>query len=157
MSRIIATDLPLQSLLNDRIKTTDFLDCYSVESDLSPRSAANIITQFPIWARFLVGIRNILITPFGLSSDGPSAADKVGAFPVEIENDHELIAGFDDKHLDFRVSVVSQEGKVFLATWVRTKNIGGKMYLKTILPFHILIARDALARVRTAGITDNMS
>jgi hypothetical protein len=36
---------------------------------------------------------------------------------------------------------------VFLATWVHPHNIGGRVYLTTILPFHILIARNALARV----------
>jgi hypothetical protein len=152
MSNVIATELPLQSLLGDRVKTTDFLDCYSVKSDLSPRDAADIITDFPGWARFLIGIRDFVTTPFGLSSDGPAASDKVGFFPVEMENSHELIAGFNDRHLDFRVSVISQEGRVFLATWVHTHNIGGKLYLKTIHPFHILIARNALARVRTASI-----
>ncbi|MEM7636150.1 MAG: DUF2867 domain-containing protein, partial [Pseudomonadota bacterium] len=68
-------------------------------------------------------------------------------FPVETETARELIAGFNDKHLNFRVSVLSQDGRVFLATWVHPHNIGGRLYLKTILPFHILIARNALARV----------
>jgi len=151
MKKVIATELPLQSLLGDRVKPTDFIDCYSVESELSPRNAADIITNFPGWARFLLMIRSFVTAPFGLLNDGPPATDKVGVFPVEIESGHELIAGFDDKHLDFRVSVISQEGRVFLATWVRTKNIGGEIYLKGILPFHILIARNALNRVRVVG------
>lgn len=151
MNKVIATQLPLQSLLSDRVKPTDFIDCYSVESNLSPRSAAEIITNFPGWARFLLKIRALVTAPFGLSNDGPTASDKVGIFPVETENSHELIAGFNDKHLDFRVSVISQKGRVFLATWVHTNNIGGRIYLKAILPFHILISRNALARVQAAG------
>jgi hypothetical protein len=148
MSKVIATELPSQSLLGDRMKPTDFIDCYSVESDLSPRNAAKIITDFPGWARFLLKIRALVTAPFGLSNDGPSAPDKVGVFPVEIENSHELIAGFNDKHLDFRVSVISQKGRIYLATWVHTHNIGGQIYLKAILPFHILVSRNALARVQ---------
>ena len=151
MNKVIATELPLQSLLGDRVKPMDFIDCYSVESDLSPRNAAEIITNFPGWARFLLKIRALVTAPFGLSNDGPPAPDKVGVFPVETESSHELIAGFNDKHLDFRVSVISQEGRVFLATWVHTNNIGGQIYLKAILPFHILISRNALARVRAVG------
>jgi hypothetical protein len=85
--------------------------------------------------------------PFGLSNDGPAAPDKVWVFPVETETSRELIAAFKDKHLDFRVSVLSQEGRVFVATWVHPHSIGGWLYLRTILPFHILIARNALARV----------
>lgn len=150
MNRVIAGKLPLDSLLNKRIKSTDFIDSFSVKSDLTPRDAAEIITDFPGWARFLVSLRNLLTSPFGISSDGPAAKDKVGIFPVEVDNERELIAGFNDKHLNFRISVISQKGRVFLSTWVHTNNIGGKMYLKAILPFHILIARDALARVRSA-------
>jgi hypothetical protein len=148
MKKVTITTLPLQSALNDRVKPTDFMDCYSVESDLSPRDAAEIITNFPAWARFLVKIRNVVTAPFGLSSDSPPAINKVGLFPVESESHYELIAGFNDKHLDFRVSVISENGRVFLATWVHTNNIGGQIYLKAILPFHILISRNALARVR---------
>jgi hypothetical protein len=66
MKKVTNTILPLQSALNDRVKPTDFIDCYSVESDLSPRDAAEIITNFPAWARYLVKIRNVVTTPFSL-------------------------------------------------------------------------------------------
>ena len=141
--------LPAQSSLHARIKQSDFIDCYSVSADMSPRQAAEVITEFPGWARFLLVIRKLVTSPFGLSQDGPEAADKVGPFPVEQETTSELIAGFNDKHLDFRVSVFSQDGRVSLATWVHPHNIGGKLYLKAIMPFHIMIARNALARVAT--------
>ena len=150
MSKVASTELPVRSLLKERVATQDFLDCYSVSSTLPPRRAAEIITQFPEWAGFLLSIRSVVTAPFGLMTYGPEAKDKLGPFPVEFENQHELIAGFDDKHLDFRVSVISESGKVSLATWVHTHNIGGKVYLATIMPFHILIARNALARVAAA-------
>jgi hypothetical protein len=144
---VTATDLPAQSLLHDRLATGDFLDCYCVASDLSARRAAETITELPNWARFLLRIRRVLTSPFGLSNDGPPARDKIGIFPVETETGDELIAGFNDRHLDFRVSVLSRNGKVFLATWVHPHNFGGRFYLKAILPFHILIVRNALARI----------
>ena len=143
--------LPHESLLNERVTATDFLDCYCVGSELSAREAAEIITNFPDWTHWLLKIRSIVTAPFGLLSEGPDAPDKVGIFPVETENSRELIAGFNDKHLDFRVSVLSQHGQAFLSTWVHTHNIGGAIYLKTILPFHILISRNALTRVRAAA------
>ncbi|MBJ7539082.1 DUF2867 domain-containing protein [Marinomonas transparens] len=152
MSKITEAELPSFSLLHDRIKGSDFVDCYAVESDLSPRQAADIVTNFPGWAQLLVRIRNAVVSKLGLLDDGPEANDKVGFFPVEAENDQELIAGFNDKHLDFRLSVISQNGQVFLSTWVHTHNIGGKIYLKVILPFHILIVRNALARVQALSL-----
>ncbi|MEL6372732.1 MAG: DUF2867 domain-containing protein [Pseudomonadota bacterium] len=146
-TKVTTTELPQESLLRARVAQSDFLDCYRVTSGMPPRRAAEVITSFPGWARFLLTLRRWVTAPFGLSNDGPEADDKIGIFPVEIENDRELIAGFDDKHLNFRVSVLSLENSVFLATWVHPHNLGGRLYLKAILPFHILIARDALRRV----------
>lgn len=145
--QVIACELPANSHLHDRVSPPDFLDCYSVSSDATPRRAAEIITDFPRWARFLLLIRRVVTAPFGLSNDGPEAPDKLGPFPVELETNSEIIAGFNDRHLDFRVSVVSQNDRVSLATWVHPHNFGGRLYLKAILPFHILIARNALRRV----------
>ena len=147
LTKVKATELPTGSLLRERIAPEDFLDCYSVSSDLPPRQAAEIITDFPDWARFLLVLRRWVTSPFGLSNDGPDATDKIGIFPVESETSRELIAGFNDRHLNFRVSVMSHEGRISLATWVRPDNIGGQFYLRVILPFYVLIARDALSRV----------
>ncbi|MEM8754580.1 MAG: DUF2867 domain-containing protein, partial [Pseudomonadota bacterium] len=115
---VSACPLPPESRLHARVGREDFLDCYSVAAEATPRRAAEIVTAFPGWARFLLVIRRIVTAPFGLSQDGPEAEDKLGAFPVESEDGRELIAGFDDKHLDFRVSVLSKDGRVHLATWV---------------------------------------
>lgn len=151
MYNVTSTRLPAQSRLAARVEKSDYLDCYYVKSALPPRRAAEIITDFPGWGRFLLHVRRLVTTPFGLSNDGPDAPDKIGVFPVEIESSEEIIAGFNDKHLNFRVSVISKEGRVFLATWVHTHNIGGWIYLAAILPFHILIVRDALCRVSAEG------
>ncbi len=147
MNGVIETSLPADSALHDRRVSGDFLDCYAVDADASPREAANIITDFPEWARFLLVIRRVVTAPFGLDNDGPQSIDKVGIFPVESETETELIAGFNDKHLNFRVSVHAANGRVRLATWVSPHNLGGRIYLRLILPFHILISRNALARV----------
>ena len=145
--RVRSASLPPESGLWTRFASGDFLDCFVVDAKTSPRRAAEIITRFPGFAGFMLKIREVVTRPFGLLATGPDAPDKVGPFPVEHETDRELIAGFDDKHLDFRVSVYSQRGKVYLATWVHRHNLGGHLYLTAILPFHIWIARDALARV----------
>jgi len=143
--------LPDSSALHERRTSGDFLDCYSVKATIPVRDAALVITDFPYWARFLLIIRKIVTTPFGLNNDGPEASDSVGIFPVETETATELIAGFDDKHLNFRVSVLSHDAKVSLATWVAPHNFGGRAYLTAIMPFHVAIARNALVRVKQAS------
>jgi hypothetical protein len=62
-----------------------------------------------------------------------------------------LVAGFNDKHLDFRVVVdVAAAGpgqSVTATTLVMTHNLFGRCYLAIILPFHRLIARAMLRQV----------
>ncbi len=142
-----STPLDPLSGLWPRIAPEDFVDCYSVKADLRPRQAAEIIAEFPGWVRFLVALRGIALAPFGIKARGPKAPDKIGEFPVESETDDEVIAGFNDRHLDFRISVSARDGEVALATWVHKRNLGGRIYLAVIMPFHIIIARNALARV----------
>ncbi|WP_299624827.1 DUF2867 domain-containing protein [uncultured Tateyamaria sp.] len=149
---VTLTSLPEQSALHTYVGEGDFLDCYSVPSNMPARPAAAIITAFPGWARALLQVRRLITAPFGLSQDGPEAEDKLGPFPVELDTGDEVIAGFDDKHLNFRVSVCSQGGRVSLATWVHPHNTGGRLYLATIMPFHILVVRNALARVARADL-----
>lgn len=147
---VLTTNLPPWSRLHVRIGPQDFLDCYAVSSPLPPRRAAEIIVDFPPWVRGLFKLRRVLTTPFCLSNDGPPAVDKIGMFPVESEDHHELIAGFDDRHLEFRIAVLSRDGRVSFATWVHPHNAGGRVYLRAILPFHVLVVRDAMRRVAAA-------
>ncbi|MEQ8689915.1 MAG: DUF2867 domain-containing protein [Pseudomonadales bacterium] len=142
-----STSLPPVSQLHSRVIPDDFLDCYAVASTLSPRQAAEIALTFPAWTRALLWLRNVLVAPFGLAGEGESTAEKIGIFPLQSESDRELIAGFNDKHLDFRISVLAEAGFIFLATWVHPHNVGGRLYLAAIMPFHVLIVRDALRRV----------
>ena len=146
-STVHATPLDPQSALHERVAPGDFLDCYTVRSNMPPRPAAEIIAKFPGWVRFLVALRGLIVAPFGLKTKGPRNVDKVGEFPVESETPEEVIAGFNDRHLDFRISVTSRDGQVSLATWVRRHNLGGRLYLALIMPFHILVVRNALARL----------
>lgn len=146
-SHVKKCGIPSQSGLLGRVAANDYTDCYSVVAEATPRQASLTFTEFPEWTRFLLRIRYMLTAPFGLLNDVQGVGDKVGPFPVESETGTELIAGFNDKHLDFRVSVLSIAGSVYLATWVHPHNVAGKAYLTTILPFHRLIVRNGLARV----------
>lgn len=139
-------DLPEDSHLHSFMQPGDFVDCFATKVDMPVRDAAEIIVNFPGWAQPLLTLRGWLTAPFGLNQDGPEADDKLGPFPVETETDTEIIAGFNDKHLNFRVSVMCKDGQLSLATWVHRHNWGGRLYLAIIMPFHILIARDGVAR-----------
>jgi hypothetical protein len=67
------------------------------------------------------------------------------------ERPDRLVAGLDDKHLDFRVVIdvasTADEQRVTATTLVLTHNLLGRAYLTIILPFHRLIVRNMLRQV----------
>lgn len=75
----------------------------------------------------------------------------VGIFPIVSEQPDRLVAGFNDKHLDFRIVVdVATSGaarEVTATTLVLTHNWLGRTYLAVIMPFHRLIVRSLLRQV----------
>ena len=69
------------------------------------------------------------------------------------ETPDRLVAGFNDRHPDFRVVVdVAHSGaqqSVTATTLVKTHNWLGRTYLAIILPFHRLILRAMMQQVAT--------
>ncbi len=147
MATVKLAQVPETSGLHRYMKPGDFVDCYEVPSDLRLRAAAEIIIQYPAWVRMLMLLRRVVTTPFGLVNDATGPSDRLGMFPIESETDEEILAGFDDKHLNFRISIMAKDGMVYFATWVHPHNRGGTLYLNAVMPFHILICRNALRRV----------
>jgi hypothetical protein len=135
-----------------------FVDAYSIAVDggaLDARHAAErMITRQPRWAEALLALRNILVKPFGLRTSGASRIaprEMIGIFPIVSETPGQLVAGFNDSHLDFRLVVdVATSGdrqNVTATTLVLTHNLLGRAYLALILPFHRLIVRAMLRKV----------
>jgi hypothetical protein len=137
-----------------------FSDAFSVLVDdaaLDARHAAEkMLGHSPRWIETLLALRNFLITPFGLKKPAPArtgATDTIGIFPVMSETPGRLVAGLNDKHLDFRVVVdvaTSGDGqRVTATTLVLTHNLLGRVYLAVIMPFHRLVVRALLRQVAT--------
>jgi len=135
-----------------------FVDAFRIEIDdraLDARHAAErMMARQPRWIETLTRLRNILVTPFGLKTSGASRTsprEMIGIFPIVSETPDRLVAGFNDKHLDFRVVVdVATAGaaqNVTATTLVKTHNWLGRTYLAIILPFHRLVVRTLLRQV----------
>jgi len=135
-----------------------FVDAFRVEINdraLDARHAAErMMARQPRWIETLTRLRNILVTPFGLKTSGASRTaprEMIGIFPIVSETPDRLVAGFNDKHLDFRVVVdVATSGtarNVTATTLVKTHNWLGRTYLAIILPFHRLVVRSLLRQV----------
>jgi hypothetical protein len=151
----VAPNAELRALLAG----AQFADAYRIEIEgttLDAGTAALLIMgRSPRWVRALLGLRNVLVKPFGLKTSGePTARGNIGLFPVVSVTLERLVAGFDDSHLDFRIVVdVAPAGDasqfVTSTTLVRTHNLVGRVYLAIIMPFHRLIARALLRQVAT--------
>ncbi|CAN5462795.1 DUF2867 domain-containing protein [soil metagenome] len=125
------------------------------DDNLNARQAAErMFLRLPGWIDSLMRLRNLVVAPLGLKT--PSHAktispDSVGPFPVLTETPQRLVAGFNDKHLDFRV-IVDVTGnvpnrQVTATTLVMTHNLLGRAYLATIMPFHRIIVPAMLRQI----------
>lgn len=135
-----------------------FADAFRVavnDDTLTARQAAErMFLRQPRWIDGLMKVRNLVVAPFGLKTPAhgkPSGADSIGLFPVISETPQRLVAGFDDKHLDFRVIVdvtgSPPDRQVTATTLVMTHNLLGRVYLATIMPFHRIIVPAMLRQV----------
>jgi hypothetical protein len=143
---------------NALLAGAQFIDAFSIEVDdvtLDARRAAErMLARSPRWIEALMALRNRLVAPFGLKTPArrkPADTNSIGAFPVVSESPERIVAGFDDKHLDFRLVVdvvaASSGRRVIATTLVLTHNLLGRTYLAIILPFHRLIVPSMLRRV----------
>lgn len=126
---------------------------------LDARHAAVLMTGRSRWIEALVRLRNLLVAPFGLKTSGETEVPRretIGLFPILTETRDRLVAGFNDKHLDFRLVVdIAAAGsdsgqQVTATTLVKTHNWFGRIYLAIILPFHRLIVPAMLRKIAAA-------
>lgn len=157
------TELAKESRLHGSFENGDFLDCYSARIGQADapihKIAQRIFVDLPGWINLLLAIRDFGVTPFGLKTTAQlprtteprgsiEVGDHINFFQVRSISENEIILGEDDRHLDFRISVYRDResaDQISLATWVRTHNRLGRLYLRMIAPFHVLIVNTRLA------------
>lgn len=142
----------------------DYVDAFEAPLNRVDASITELYAGVFMWPpRVVVAmmrLRNLLVAPFGLKAGAVrnrnafdarrryAVGDEIGMWRLfGIEAD-EIIAGADDSHLDFRVSLQRRDEpagpSIILATAVKTHNLLGRAYLRVILPFHRLIVRTML-------------
>lgn len=149
--------LPSDSRLPDLLPGYTYLDSFAVAESRPELPITTVyvgaLGHLPRWFKHLLVLRTRLVAPFGLK--GPTSEDLRGTEELRPSyaigdtivrwtifdlRPHEIIAGMDNKHLDFRVSLmrdrVSSPPSIVLSTAVKTHNDFGKIYLSAIKPFH---------------------
>ncbi|WP_143308719.1 DUF2867 domain-containing protein [Chitinophaga vietnamensis] len=147
--KIMKTSLPADSLLWQQLPAIHYKDAYTGPLP-HPTNLLAITQAFvfsaPRWVEHLLHFRDAIVKWFGLKTDKQGTArltltpgEQAGIFTVITKNDHELIMGTDDKHLDFRVSLYLRQHALVCSTIVYFNNRWGRFYFFFVKPFHRLI------------------
>jgi len=150
--------------------SVDYADCYRVRGAWLAGHSVDYLTavafsHVPRWVRFLERLRDRLVRCFGLQTGAdvvpvlpdPGARYEPGAdvvfFQVLARSEQELVLGEQDRHLDFRVSVLLEPDpgptpSLSLTTVVHFHNVWGRLYFLPVRPFHRLIVRRLLASLQ---------
>jgi hypothetical protein len=141
------------------LPSADWADRYATITRNREATALDLARKMfghaPRWMRLLLTLRNRIVALFGLKSAelGIDEGTTIGAFPVVSARDDQVVLGFDDSHLNFRIvldvsAAGSQTRKLAVTTLVDRHNLFGRMYIFVITPFHKLIVRTMLSRMR---------
>lgn len=159
-----AVALPADSIIAGLYQGAALADAFAVTlpddstADID-RIAHAVLGNPSWWFCGLLACRDALVAPFGIKTSGQlraemqaAAAPHIDFFPVLSRVDDELVIGADDRHLDFRTSVLvrkllpGRQRELIVTTIVHSHNRFGHLYLLAIAPFHRLVVRANLQR-----------
>jgi hypothetical protein len=169
---IAECEVPSSSVLGARLlEAAYFRDSY--RAPLLRTRASTVEIFFAIFGHHPPWMKLALITRNGIASfcglDAPTASeiinlevrsryrvgDKIGVWRIFALTESELIAGRNNKHLDFRLSVLKEgggaTGSVVVSTVCTVHNWFGRLYLFFIIPFHRWGVQQLLSRAIVAG------
>jgi hypothetical protein len=146
------------SLHNAQTLSAYFRDSYCATLKDAESSMVSIFFAIfghhPKWMQMALIARNKAVALVGLDAPPSSeilrpqrkehyvVGDKIGPWPIYRLTQNELVAGRDNKHLDFRLSVIkvteAGNSKVVVSTVCQVHNLFGKVYLFFVIPFHKL-------------------
>ena len=164
--------LPLSSKLAIPPTSYDFVDSFvgSINDEQDVIGLQEVMTAFygtkSSWISRMMALRNSLVKPFGLKTgeeDGNKEVLKlvemkkghqIGIFKVFDITDNEIILGEDDKHLNFKVSILLEKASdatfqktLSISTLVKFNNKVGQIYFMVIKPFHKIIVSSMLKKM----------
>jgi Protein of unknown function (DUF2867) len=126
-----------------------------------------VFGHHPLWMKSILIARNRVASFCGLDAATASelmkpqvkrsynVGDKIGPWPIFNLTQSELVAGRDNNHLDFRLSVLKEKNgettSAVISTICTTHNVFGRLYLFFIIPFHKWGVRRLISRAVAAG------
>ncbi len=137
--------VPATGLLADALARVDWSDAHAVPrpagSPADPRVWADAVFRDPPrWVGAAMGVRDALVAAAGIARSGPSS------FATRAATATEVLLGSDERHLDFRVSVLVEPCRVVVSTVVALHGARGRCYFAVVRPVHPLVVRAMLGR-----------
>ena len=159
-NRITQTEIPATSCYRDFIESIHYYDAF-VATEISPDITIQevyiqIFSDMPTWIKTLMKIRNRIVSIFGINTDIEGSnigkatfeiGSVVGMFRIFYIDKEEIIAGEDEKHLNFRVSILKHQDAVTVSTFVTYNNVFGKLYMFFIIPMHKIIVKRMMRKL----------
>ena len=165
-----SVSLPPESAIANAYASMHLADAYSIELPNGASTNPELLARFIFahqapWIGTLIAVRDALVAGFGLktakhlaSLHTQSGAGRLGIFKIYSTSSTEVVLGEDDKHLDFRLSVLcsgqSSPGAkrhLILSTVVHCHNRLGRLYIFLIAPFHRLVVQSSLRSAARVG------
>ena len=162
---IMSVPVPSRSAITHLYKSMNLADAFAIRLPAGTSGNPDLLARFilshqPSWIGWLLKVRDTIVACFGLKTAKhlASLANRIGAFKVYSTNQTEIVLGEDDKHLDFRISVLCSaeaepEGsrQLVFSTVVQCHNRLGRAYIFVIAPFHRLVVKASLLRAARVG------
>jgi hypothetical protein len=162
--------IPRQSEAAVYIRFPDFMDAFAIRLPADATRSAEILARFIFsrhlpWVERLMRIRDAVAGRCGLKTASnlveetiEENAARIGLFSIYSTSETEIVLGADDRHLDFRVSVLWADDPVaapmprlIVTTTVKCHNRLGRAYIFIVAPFHRLVVKAYLRRSAATG------
>src|SRR5262245_29844870 len=168
--RAASVPLPPESAIAKAYASTNLADAYSIELPTGASTNPELLARFIFdnqapWISSLIAVRDTLVAGFGLktakhlaSLNAENGARRLSIFKIYSTSPTEVVLGEDDKHLDFRLSVLcsgqsspAAKRHLTLSTVVHCHNRLGRLYILLIAPFHRLVVQSSLRSAARSG------
>ncbi len=161
--------LPPQSQITGIYTMVNLADAFSIALPPGVSADPEVLARFLFanqasWIGILMTVRDSVVACFGLktgkhlgSMDAGKSGGRVGIFKIYNKSETEIVLGEDDKHLDFRVSVLCSgepapgRRQLVVSTVVHCHNRLGRVYIFLIAPFHRLVVMSTLRGAARVG------
>lgn len=159
----IPVTLPVQSRVLHLYDPVHFADAFAIGlpggASRDPELLARfIVSNQPSWIGRLTKVRDMIVACVGLKTTSQLASftgngkdERIGFFRVYGKSADEIVVGEDDRHLDFRLSILCAGDQLTVTTVVHCHNLLGRAYIFVIAPFHRMVVKASLRRAAMLG------